>query len=282
MLKLGWAEHHLRLLEVEIANYARSNPYVLVLQEEAKLQEVARRWDELSPRQQNQIVSSSGNPAGASITIGDVTPTPDTIPLIIGDVLSNLRAALDHVAWQLAIVFSDDDPIPGNNGTRFPIWWEDPDNKRARPLLKPFTCKAVEAFLDGLQPYHRKPPQAHPLFVINDLVNIDKHRVLPVITTVVDHTQVTCRFPNGSRIESYGGRPHIWDGNAWRRQALEPGAHVGTVLIGDAISALRERPGKVQVDCKLDLVISLDEPVAHPETQTHGQRPAARPDQLRP
>jgi len=41
-------------------------------------------------------------------------------------------------------------------------------------------------------------------------VNIDKHRVLPVITTVVDHTQVTCRFPNGSRIESYGGRPHIW------------------------------------------------------------------------
>src|ERR1700682_1271322 len=55
-----------------------------------------------------------------------IADIPDPIPLIAGDAISNLRASLDHLVWQLAVV-------PGEypTKTQFPIF-DKPNRRRFR------------------------------------------------------------------------------------------------------------------------------------------------------
>jgi hypothetical protein len=104
-----------------------------------------------------------------------------------GEILFNLRSALDHLAWQLVIL---DGQTPGEQ-TQFPIR-EMPFNKKGvltttqlSPEIKsPQILKALEE----VQPYYGpdftpEPPSTGPLWQLN---NIDKHRLLLVVLVALD------------------------------------------------------------------------------------------------
>jgi hypothetical protein len=103
---------------------------------------------------------------------------------IVGDVVHNLRSALEHLAWQIV------DANGGAVGTdvKFPIYkverdylnWRRPIPERKR--RDPFAGvdqRAIEA-IEAEEPYagHDGDPAQHPLAVLNAMWNRDKHQIL--------------------------------------------------------------------------------------------------------
>ncbi|MCH8090124.1 MAG: hypothetical protein IH955_08960, partial [Chloroflexi bacterium] len=115
--------------------------------------------------------------------------TLDEYSLRIGDIAVNLRSALDHIAYQLALQTTKDIGILKR--IYFPIFKERNNRTflRCTQHFKPEARKKI----DGFQPYNtlgRWPdPRRHPLWVMNELARIDKHRylnVVPIMTTVAN------------------------------------------------------------------------------------------------
>lgn len=106
---------------------------------------------------------------------GRVPVVPPGLSAIIGDAVHNLRASLDHLAWQLVIA-SGRKPT-GDTG--FPIYRTAPGHGRTHlPQIKPGVPVQVRRILDEIQPYKRPKPAHHELAILSELDNSDKHREL--------------------------------------------------------------------------------------------------------
>jgi len=146
--KIRRAEKHLRELENALDAYFAENPYGL-----------GARGD---------------NRTGIStFYITQVADIPDDIRVIIGDVVHNLRSALDHLAWQLVI-------SAGNRPTgktAFPICSEQKDFlKKGIEKMRGMRQAAQDA-IAVLQPYTGNDPNNN-LLQLHKLSNVDKHRVV--------------------------------------------------------------------------------------------------------
>ena len=100
----------------------------------------------------------------------------------MGDVLHDLHSALDHLAWQLVLFrLGHEPPEKEAKAVACPIALtrSDFDSLTVVKMLDP----AHVSTLRGLQPYQRgdrKRAEGHPLAVIKQLSNIDKHRLVHV------------------------------------------------------------------------------------------------------
>jgi len=108
----------------------------------------------------------------------DIPIVPLRFGVLAGDAIHNLRSALDHLAWQLALTKTAR-PFPR---TEFPIVSKDTAEdrayfKRVTQSMPDRACVRIKA----LQPYRRGAAfQDDPLWQLDKLWNIDKHRVIPV------------------------------------------------------------------------------------------------------
>lgn len=127
--------------------------------------------------------------------------------VIIGDLLTNLRAALDHLAYQLVIL---DEGKPHDHKTHFPILASVYDGQGAErsPVIYPGIQRPdIQALIEEVQPYKRgegNSAKQHQLWALNKLVNVDKHRLLLVVQVVLDEGNVYW----GSTPEI--GSPKVW------------------------------------------------------------------------
>ncbi|MBJ7594491.1 MAG: hypothetical protein JF886_06435 [Candidatus Dormibacteraeota bacterium] len=104
---------------------------------------------------------------------------PDPPPMwgvIVGEIIHDLRSALDHTVWELVIANKG---RPERNRNQFPIFSHPP--KRVADYTK---CvrgvdPRAQAIIEGLQPYTR-PKRATPelIEVLGGMSNIDKHQTL--------------------------------------------------------------------------------------------------------
>lgn len=118
---------------------------------------------------------------------------PDTMTwgLILGDALNNLRSCLDHLAYSLSILDTGQDPPPREGDIQFPIVDDGVRFAGAAARRIPDIGSDVCGAIETLQPYHRlddpvlqQPPfniGEHPLWALNKLNNIEKHRLIPVV-----------------------------------------------------------------------------------------------------
>jgi hypothetical protein len=111
-------------------------------------------------------------------------PPPRELALPIGDALQNMRAALDHFAYELSSKRAQK-----SGKTAFPIHTDECRFKvKGVPYVE--TIGGYErTFIERLQPYSAsKIPGDNPLAVLRRLSNLDKHRLLvPVIAAVSWH-----------------------------------------------------------------------------------------------
>jgi hypothetical protein len=102
-------------------------------------------------------------------------PPDESLSVVIGDCLHNLRSSLDYIVRELVII-NNHTPTKNN---MFPIavtqsGWE-------RHLLRDRLCGVsvkAKAVVETLQPKEVTNPHAHPLWHVSELTNIDKHRTL--------------------------------------------------------------------------------------------------------
>jgi hypothetical protein len=155
-LKIERARTHLSSLDSEVTQFGNGTPYPVVTDRD-----------------------EAGNTV-AKVLVAE--QPPPRMAAIVGDIVHNLRSALDYVAWQLV------DANRGNPGkhTSYPIC-STPEKFElsGRAALYRATESAILAVRTS-QPFTVDPPDTHPLAILEELDNHDKHRLLHVIAGVVD------------------------------------------------------------------------------------------------
>jgi hypothetical protein len=117
--------------------------------------------------------------------------------LIVGDILTNLRAALDHVIFGHAAARAEAGGSPltarQEKELNFPIISVAGDWPNRQARLTPFVDPAVLAVIERWQPFnqlHQVAPDWEPLALLNSLVNRDKHREVRVVSYVNEEFNV--------------------------------------------------------------------------------------------
>jgi hypothetical protein len=99
---------------------------------------------------------------------------PHSVPVIAGDVVHNLRSALDHVAWQLVIINGGTpvEPGTGRRATQFPILRDPP---KQLEVAGGISAAALEVVREA-QPYACSDWRGRLLAALQHISNTDKHR----------------------------------------------------------------------------------------------------------
>jgi hypothetical protein len=168
--KLNHAITHINLLGTEIEKAGAPNPDLIPL----------RRMYEAD---QGAIV----------YRIDRVIQVRDDWPLIFGDAIHDLRGALDHLMWQLAIAYLGRKPTRAEaRNIQFPEVRKLKDFQGHR-FLKCIRQTDIER-LKPFQPYKRLQKGAlHPLPKLVALSNTDKHRRLHLLVTAPHQATLTNR-----------------------------------------------------------------------------------------
>lgn len=165
-MKLVRADEHLKALNDAVRAFLETNPYEIV-------REVSR--------------------GGGSWYARVHRSPPESLGLLIGDCLHNLRSALDHVAWRLA-------GNSANRQTEFPIFSDKAafDKKRGGGLWKMHDMPTgAQDIIESLQPYHGQP-EREPLWLLQELSIEDKHHALNLVAAAIAEGSIAVRVaPTG-------------------------------------------------------------------------------------
>lgn len=103
-------------------------------------------------------------------------PFPPMWSAMIGEILHNLRCALDYLVFQLIILETGAKP-PKEAKIQFPIFIKEPgfDSRGVPTMLKGVGISAI-AVIKSLQPFATKEGEKSPLWLLSQLSNWDKHR----------------------------------------------------------------------------------------------------------
>lgn len=143
-------------------------------------------------------------------SVPDLTELQETVAVRTGEIVHNLRSALDHLAWQLANVYTGGNPAYPRR-VQFPIE-DDPDvfRRRCTPSVRDNGAwlgevdPAHHAIIDRYQPYQGEngglsqrwwTGYLHELALLRDLSDTDKHRVLTTILTPTTQFELQVRLP---------------------------------------------------------------------------------------
>jgi hypothetical protein len=178
-LKFARANEHLEVLNREIQNFFKARPYDL----DAKLE-------------------SDGCEFIHSVRL--IEPPPKRLSVIIGDCVHNFRSALDSLAWELSSKPADQRarhrisfPIYANPADRGKVDDCDivhPDARAVMHTLQPYSALY---YLPGILPLH-------PLRVLQNLSNRDKHREINLVGLAFQHLSIKASEPPIERSERLG------------------------------------------------------------------------------
>jgi hypothetical protein len=104
-------------------------------------------------------------------------PNLGTLALIFSDMLYNLRATLDYIAWQLVLANGGQ---PGRH-TSFPCVsdpakWADAVSRSLRDIDQRWVAEIAR--LQPFDPSHAGAPEHHPFALLDQANNLCKHRLL--------------------------------------------------------------------------------------------------------
>lgn len=139
---------------------------------------------------------------------------PDHWPLLAGEAIQNLRAALDHLVYEKS---------GGNRRTQFPIFTDRCEFQVLGKRYLKGVPEPVRAFIEEAQPYRFMPEHAaqHPLAQLSALSNLDKHRVLATVVSAV--TREAVGKPLAVELD--------WQEHASGKQLSAGKAHISTFVV---------------------------------------------------
>lgn len=222
--KLDRAIEQLETLKSQCDRFVQTHPYTVGIQYEAEAGcYVTRFWG----RKAVPLASS----------------------ILVGELIHNLRSALEHVAWLLAAANTDDIAALWKPETRrlisYPVA-KHPDAFTSHSIF-PFLSEEARGVLGDLQPYirgNRERAEEHPLVGLNELWNIDKHRVIHGGIGQLDWGDVVWQ-PKGITMEDLEALGKGMETEIIPREGpLKDGAELAYVRF----PALSNPPGTVKVD----------------------------------
>jgi hypothetical protein len=115
-------------------------------------------------------------------------PPSAALAMIVGEIVYNLRSALDYVARQLVLA-NGQSPT---TRTEFPIFGNQQQYAADAPRKTRGMSPQAIAVIDGLQPFAWPTPlQRHPLWILHELHNADEHHELSVVGSALQSQEMT-------------------------------------------------------------------------------------------
>jgi len=201
--KLARAEEHFNVLRTELADYAGQNPVAFSSQHNVETNQPLLEY---------------------IYTVEKLIPPPDRWSLLVGDIVHNLRSALDHAAWSLVCNEKGEGFAEQHaRSIYFPICFE-LDKFEGNFVIKQATPAQAEA-LRQAQPFVWQKPdiEIDALWVLHRMSIVDKHRELHVVNFVANKSIVTSNpFLAGGKSEFLEKGPLREGMRALRFTALRP------------------------------------------------------------
>jgi hypothetical protein len=205
------------------------------------LEELERAIDAYGTGEHFRVVQTANvSQQSIDFTLRIDTPPPlEEWGLVFGDCVHNMRAALDHLAWQV-----DPTPKAGPGGTAFPIYVTKPATWPPRAVGR--MPAEAQRIIQGLQPYYvaqsAEDLDEHFLALVHSLDISDKHGVL-LMTGVAVVAEKTKGLVFGASIES-GNFPPFVDGAPVMQVRLPSGELQAPQLRTDVVLkvTLADRP----------------------------------------
>jgi hypothetical protein len=228
-LKIELANEKLNGLRASVDEFLKSEPFTLQLQ----------RHDDSSITRAIQVVRIKKEiPVGWS--------------LIVGEIVHNLRSALDHLVYQLVIHETGSPPPSTYKKGQFPIFKtaEGFKSRGAPVMLKGVGVKAVE-LIKSVQPFETEEGTKSPLWLLSELSNWDKHRSIPLTGASINNISVGATAVPGFR--GFGFVPN---------GPFEDDTALAWVRFDPSSEPLLERVKKVQAEWSFTLYIGFGKPEA--------------------
>lgn len=149
LLKLERAKQHILELEDGLNAFRLSRPY-------------------------QPITNFNPNSGKTVYNIRVVAAPPESLSLIIGDAIHNLRSALDHLVWQL---IESNGNIPTKRSA-FPIYETSAKYKTGSATQIEGMTAAARCLIDATNPY---VGGTDDLWILHEIDIVDKHRLLLVV-----------------------------------------------------------------------------------------------------
>lgn len=177
-------------------------------------------------------------------------PFPD-ISTLLGDCLHNFRCVLDHMVWFASIIESGDPP-PNPKGISFPV--RDTSAGYKSQGLHAVSAK-VSSLVEALQPYHAgKDGRSHPLWLLSELDNVDKHRQVHAVHHVALAPVIS--------VTSSKGR-------AWF-EAMEPGPVEDGTVVARVFNPVSFTTTEVEVNLNLKHGVAIERTQTTPSVHLGG------------
>lgn len=221
-------------------------------------------WEAFTARTSHSVVmTQSRNRTGGEVRIVRQEPYDTTgFALYIGEMLYQLRAALDGAVYDAAIVVSGANPPPEADKLQLPIGKDSTDFGRlASRHLRPLTTE-LRNYIASIQPYNARSDEdtlnIH-LGILNDWARKDRHRRLHVVGTVVNAWTDVTIDPPGIITSQVAHRPNIMEGEetliTFRAKNWASGmnVHFNSDFIFDI--AIAEEPKDRVVGIRLELLL---------------------------
>jgi hypothetical protein len=163
----------------------------------------AKVWNDFSEKDAYTVYVHVQSNGTGGIWIKPSLPIPSVLSFEIGEVLYQLRAALDGCVYEAAILDSGQNPPPNERFLQFPICASLGDFKGRSRDIAPL-AKERRDIIESVQPYNT--PDIEPklmianfnrnLAILNDWARKDRHRKLHVTGSWVSNSKPQLRFPS--------------------------------------------------------------------------------------
>lgn len=191
---------------------------------------------------------------------------PSVFALELGEVLYQLRAALDAAVYDSAILDSSRNPPPNESDLQFPIASSPGKFSKAERNISPLSDKR-KAIIESVQPYRTpKLDSAQAVYnpnraicMLSDWARKDRHRKLHVLMSWAGSISPLLRIPDGTELISLDIR-----GDGF----LEKETEIATFKLGGWMPRMH-----IQANPNLTIDIAIDEiPPQNGPTDTFGNR----------
>ncbi len=216
-------------------------------------------WTEFSSKQPNTLIGQVYGSNGEGHFIAVIPyPLPSILSLELGEMLYQLRAALDGSIYASNVLECGQDPPPDDDRLEFPIFdrqtqWDELKNPKRNKLG--ILGNKRKTFIESVQPY--KTPVSMPdeirvndagriLGILNNWARMDRHRRLHVVNLYATSGHIELDPPEGLEVIS-----------------IEPFTETGVVKKGEillgrfVISGLSEIPKDFELPYEAGLTITI-------------------------
>jgi hypothetical protein len=219
------ARHQVALLQSDIDAFFARKPYELVVETNAK---------------QTELYA----------VVKEREPVPVAWSILAGEIVHDLRSALDHVVTQLVIRKTG--LPPSTSTTRFPIFLtaDDYRENRGEKVWLHGASSAARAIIKAAQPFETGEGMTSPLWHLHELSNWERRRAIPLVAAAQRPAEVKAVV-----------------GEAWGRGIVFEGplAHdkvLGTVPLTPSSVPLIDRIATVKMETKLTVRLTIHEPAS--------------------